>query len=150
MCFIIGPLLTLQYPVDFASCPIDVIINTAHHYVGFDVQALTATEPTIKVMKLDAEQAPVVTLRSFESTARGTVNIIDCEDSWLDLHSIKQIINFIDATWIAFRCRLVMGHQAPGFAQSWAIDSAVYRPCNVRFHPQAFKLCVSRIKIKFK
>ena len=95
------------------------------------MQALAAPKPPLRVVKLETSDPTVLPAEPPPTVAPGTVTVIDCQDSWLDLRAWPQGPP-THATIVTMRCRLLMGDGNPLTWQTWTFNSSTHFPCNVR------------------
>jgi hypothetical protein len=75
-----------------------------------NTQALRYPDPVVKIMKMLTKQPAVVTFNPPQNITAGTINVVDCNGSWLDL---------------------LVKAGGPLFAHTWAVDGSLHHPCNV-------------------
>lgn len=111
-------------------CPYKCAIRQVVTIIGVALQAIFLPTPKVKVMQLDPLMKYVV---PYQSTLfpEGTVNVVDCQDTWLDMRG-WDAGEAVKAVLVALRCRMVVRDGPPFTWQTWTFNSSVHFPCNVR------------------
>lgn len=95
------------------------------------MQVLVAQQPAVRVARLESFRPTVLTSQMPTVVATGTVTVIDCQNSWLDLRAWPPG-PLVRATIVMLRCHLLMSDQPPHTWQTWIFDTTTHFPCNVR------------------
>jgi hypothetical protein len=138
---LIGPKRSLQDPLgNFTKNPDPALLqgcseSSLRILSGGDLSAaLRELTPPVKLMTIDLSLHELAYPYSQLRMLPGSVNLINCEDKWVDLRKLQDLVVPV-ATVIWLRCRILFSDVGNLMStQLWLVHSGVHYPCSVRCH----------------